>query len=194
MDYEANRFYTWNERRELQRRASAPFHPKIFDSNPVFTLGTQRADVVEASSQFSVDYIRRIGLIRSTNNTILADNPDGIGVLSTSSGSFLTTAIEVKTMASLKTLEDARNIASKFSRLIHIETIGECDQSTEVFRAAIPKSSYRLPCLHHALVTRAAIVHYVVAKGSSQGVGQIIYGFLLDFSPSFKAQYEFCLT
>lgn len=72
-----------------------------------------------------------------------------------------------------------------------VSDIGRDDVTVKIFQEVVPKVEYRLHCLHHAAVLGTKKVLYIVAKGSSIGVGGIIFVALLQLSERLRNNYMF---
>ena len=125
---------------------------------------------------------------------LLAGSPDAVASVREQEGSSHIASIEIKTMAALATIENARRTRAKYSAHVIIQNIGEATAALHAFHDLVPTTAYRLQCLHHAAVLDKPRVLFVVSKGSRLGVGEIIYCAHLVFSEKLLASYKFCLT
>ena len=76
---------------------------------------------------------------------MLADSPDALCSLrdSDSDEALLVAAVEVKTMSSLRTIEEAKVLAAQFGDLSILTDIGTDNNSLELFKKLFPSSGYR---------------------------------------------------
>ena len=89
------------------------------------------------------------------------------------------------------TINKANKLRVSYGRLSRMLGIGSNTQSLEHFRQIVPTPAYRFQCIHHAAALGKPFVLYVVAKSSRNGVGEIIYAVLLQFSELLCNNYLF---
>ena len=154
----------------------------------------QRAARESIARKHRVEYICTTGLVGSHNISLLAGSPDGVAAISNQDGDVFVSAVEIKTMTAIRTIESATRIQLSYSQYVYVRRIGQCHNSLKVFHDMVPSTSYRVQCLHHSAVLGIQHVLFAVAKGSSMGVGEIIYCVLLEFSESIIACYNYCLS
>lgn len=140
-----------------------------------------------------MQYLSTVGLIGNRSVPLLAGSPDGIASASDHKRDLHMASIEIKTMAALRTIENARTRA-KFSAHVQLQNIGESTAMLKAFHDLVLTTAYGLQCLHHSAVLGTLRVLFVVSKGSTLGVGAIIYCAHLVFSETLLASYKFCLT
>lgn len=73
-------------------------------------------------------------IIDSNELRVLSGSPDGIAAVSTEDSHLILAAIEVETMASINTIDDATKILKKFGAFASIETIGNYAQTNSSFQ------------------------------------------------------------
>lgn len=154
------------------------------------TLSTEEESHI-VNSQFETyrgDYIRSFGLVASASTEMLADSPEGLIGLLVGSLDPLCAAIEVKTMTSPATIQDAQNTKLSYGKITKVPNIGGSSRSGSHFRKLVQTTAHRMQCSHHAVVLGIRTVLFVVAKGSRNGVGEIIYATILEFSELFVVQ------
>ena len=131
------------------------------------------------NTHLRVDYIKRLGLVCQRGNEMLSDSPDGLCGLLGASNETICAVIEIKTMTSPPTIEDAKQVSNCHRRIFHIAYIGTSSEDNSYFEEVVPSTAYRLQCLHHTVVFGVDHVLFVDAKGSSMGTGRILYAVLL---------------
>lgn len=92
-------------------------------------------------------------------------------------------------MTAPNTLQAARDLKTKYGKLVVIKDTGGAASATKRFHQLVPSTEYRVQCIHHAAVLGIKHVLFVVAKGSSMGVGEILYIALLQFSEQLRNCY-----
>ena len=162
---------------------------KVENTESLFSISS-REPVFE---KYRADYIRCVGLVASKTAPMLADSPDGLLGFYTSTGLYSCAAIEVKTMASPTTIDKAKNLRAEYGPFSKVNGIGLSDGAERHFKKLVFTPEYRLQCLHHAAVLGITQVVFVVAKGSRNGVGEIIYAVMLEFAESLRYHYMFVL-
>ena len=168
-------------------------------SIPCVEAGTNNS--VTSSSVFGnhgnknlrIDYIKSLGLVCRRSNEMLGDSPDGLCGLLGVSNDIICAVVEIKTITSPRTIEDAKKVADIRGRHFNIIDIGTSIEGNGYFQEAVPSTAYRLQCLHHAIVFGVEHVLFVVAKGSSMGTGQMLYAAPLQFSQVLRSAYQHCL-
>lgn len=97
------------------------------------------------------------------------------------------------TEGTINEAEVLKAMAFDFGSLVEIGDIGISAAALRNFQDAVPKTEYRLQCLHHAACLGVKEVLFITAKGSAMGVGEVIYAVLLRFTVSIRNDYLYCL-
>ena len=128
------------------------------------------------------DYIRCVGLVTSKAAPMLADSPDGILGYCTTGDIHSCAAIEVKTMTSPATIDNAKALWDKDRPLSKMSGIRSSELAENQFKKLVSTPEYRLQCIHHVVILGLNRVIFIVAKRSRNGVGEIIYAVILEFT------------
>ena len=143
-------------------------------------------------TQYRAGYVRSVGLVASKSDPMLADSHGGLIWLTTDDGNAVCAAVEVKTMASPNTIEKAKRRRDAYSPFVSIYDVRNSASSAAHFKEYLVDSTgYRFQCIHHCVVTSLKRVLYIVAKGSSNGVGEILYAALIEFADAATSSHSF---
>ena len=154
---------------------------------------TFESGCMDSCSSYSVEYVRSVGLISSRTVQFLADSPDAVVGMKRDSEEIITGAVEVKTMTSVSTIKNAHALRERFSAFVRLQNVGRSSSSTHQFKSLVPTPEYRAQCLHHCVTIGTPNVLFVVAKGSSHGLGEIIYAVLVQFSQCIRTAYLYSI-
>ncbi|PXF45451.1 hypothetical protein BWQ96_04749 [Gracilariopsis chorda] len=120
--------------------------------------------------KYRADYIRTIGLISSRSYLMISDSPDALMVYLDKQEARHVCAFEIKTMNTVRTTEDTRDVSRTFGSSILISGVGRSVDAGLVLQQLVSSTDYRLECLHHAVCLKANKVCFVVAKVSTCGI------------------------
>ena len=96
-------------------------------------------------------YIKSLGLVYQRGNYMLCSSPDGQCGLLEASNEIICTVIEVKTITSLRTIEDPKQASDFRVRLSNRADIGTSTEDNSYFQEVVPSTDYRLQFLHHTV-------------------------------------------
>ncbi|CAN8074414.1 unnamed protein product [Agarophyton chilense] len=103
-----------------------------------------RRNLVMCNASRRIDCIKTVGLVCSQNNRLMGDSPDGICEFTDELGNCNVAAVEVKTMTSTKTIEEAKFIRARTSKALILDNIGENEHNDFLFRQTVPNTTYGL--------------------------------------------------
>ena len=89
---------------------------------------------------------------------------DGVIGMEHDGDDIVTAAVEVKTMTSVNTIKNARQLRQRFHSFVRLQNVGRNRVSTKQFQALVPSPEYRAQCLHHSVTLNTPNVLYVVRK------------------------------
>lgn len=113
---------------------------------------------------------------------MLADSPDAVLVASDMDDIEHVSAVEIKTMTSVKTVEEATVLRHKYGSVVSLENVGMDDKSTELYKELVTTPEYHSQVLHHVATLGINVVLFVVGTGGSITKGRIFYVCLIAFS------------
>ena len=124
---------------------------------------------------------------------MLADNPDALLSAEDEEEDHHVYVVEVKTVTSIRTIENAKELAGLYGSVVSLENVGVNAHSTQLFRTLVPTVQYRRKVLHHAATVAINKVMYVVGTGGSITDGRILYVCMVSFSETFRHCYIFTM-
>lgn len=124
---------------------------------------------------------------------MLADSPDGVMACADEYEFTDVYAIEIKTMAAVRTIETASVLRDKYGPIVRLQNVSSDMQSFELFRELVPTSEYRTQVLHHCATLGINNVVYVVRTGGLMVEGSILYACIITFSELLRYDYTFTM-
>ena len=124
---------------------------------------------------------------------MLADSPDALMAATDDDDHTTVYAVEIKTMAAVRTIEAASLLREKYGPVIALDNVGTNLRSSELFRELVPNTEYRAQVLHHCATLGINKVVFVVGTGGSVVEGKILYACVVEFFESLRHSYTYCL-
>ena len=140
-----------------------------------------------------VKHVRCTGLLENLRCPMLADSPDALLSAEDGEEDHHFYVVEVKTMTSIRTIDNAKELAGLYGSVFSLENVSVSAQSTELLRTLVPTVQYRIQVLHHAATLAINKVIYVVGTGGSITDGRILYVCMVSFSETFRHCYTFTM-
>ena len=98
-------------------------------------------------------------------------------------------SVEVKTMTTPNTIRNAKDIREIFDSFSILNSIGMSEGMDKYFRELLSTTAFRFQCIHLAATLGISKDLFIVAKGSSGRVGEVIHAILLHISEEIRNYY-----
>ena len=153
----------------------------------------------DAAYRCDVKQIRSKCLLQSRRCSMLAD-PDAVPAASEGEETVYAFSVEVKTMVSVRTVQEATSFSLQYEDVIYLKNVGVNPASTALFKKLVPTGAHRALLQHRVSTLSIGLrrgdgsvndVLYVVGTDGSMTEGRILYVCHIRFAEALRHTYTY---